>query len=388
MNATLEDQVADRTRQLLEKQEQLRSLAIDLSRTEEHARQQLATDLHDNLAHLLALARMKLHDAEPALRASRAFQEVNGLLGESLAYTRAVMADLRPPLLSDAHDVQRAISWVVDRVQRRGLSVIIDSETEPIVLDKEVLTVTYQAIHELLFNVLKHAQTKEARLTLQSHHESLEVVVTDHGRGFDVRHLSTATKEGGFGLLNVRERVELLGGRLEISSRIGEGTCSKVMIPLPGDTTMTDSLKPLCHNDLERGGVVQEPTEAAGFITRIVLVDDHALMRDGLRRLLEEQSGLCVVAEASDGQMAIELAQKLRPDIMVMDVNMPKMNGLEATRLITAEFPEIAIIGFSMQDDAKTALSMQKAGAIGFVSKGDAAERLVQMIGAARSAKI
>ena len=381
MNSTLEEQVSDRTRQLLANQERLRSLAIDLSRTEERARQKLAVDLHDNLAQILALARMKLQDAEPALRASKTYQEVNGLLGESLAYTRAVMSDLRPPLLSDAHDLHRAISWVVDRVQRRGLSVIVETDTEPILLDEEVLTVTYQAIHELLFNVLKHAQTNKAWLTLKRWDHSLHAVVTDHGRGFDIRDRST---EGGFGLLNLRERVELLGGRLEISSQIGRGTCAELIMPLRSHAARAHASDKR-HALKNSGRLHERPRGAAGLMTRIVLVDDHAMMRDGLRSILEAHPDLCVEAEASDGQMAVELARQLRPDVIVMDVNMPRMNGLEATRRITTEFPDITVVGVSMHDDAETALSMQEAGAIGLVSKGDAAGELVQMIRNART---
>jgi DNA-binding NarL/FixJ family response regulator len=120
-------------------------------------------------------------------------------------------------------------------------------------------------------------------------------------------------------------------------------------------------------------------------MTRIVLVDDHAMVRDGLRSILEAHPDMCVEAEASDGQMAVDLARQLRPDVIVMDVNMPGMNGLEATRRITTEFPEITVVGLSMQDDVETAISMQKAGAIGLVSKGDAAGNLVQMIRNARN---
>ena len=384
MNMTLEEQVADRTRQLLANQERLRSLAIDLSRTEERARQKLAVDLHDNLAQILALARMKLQDAEPALRASKTYQEVNGLLGESLAYTRAIMSDLRPPLLSDAHDLHRAVSWVVDRVQRRGLSVIVESDPEPMLLDEEVLTVTYQAIHELLFNVLKHARTTQARLTLHRRDRSLHAIVTDYGRGFNVRDRSAVFPEGGFGLLNLRERIELLGGRLEITSQIGRGTCAEVIMPLGGNVTGTHASDKV-HALRNTGRLHERPRGAAGLMTRIVLVDDHAMVRDGLRSILEAHPDMCVEAEASDGQTAVELARQLRPDVIVMDVNMPGMNGVEATRRITTEFPEITVVGLSVHDDPGTALSMQKAGAIGMVSKGDAAGNLVEMIRNTRS---
>ncbi len=111
------------------------------------------------------------------------------------------------------------------------------------------------------------------------------------------------------------------------------------------------------------------------------------MVREGLRTIIEEHAALRVVAEASDGQTAIELARQWRPDVILMDVNMPKMNGLEATRRIVAEFPEITVIGVSMHDDGHRALAMKAAGAADYVSKGEAAEKLVGVIGEARSAR-
>jgi signal transduction histidine kinase/CheY-like chemotaxis protein len=381
LNATLEERVKERTSQLVKKQDQLRSLAVDLSRAEECARQQLATDLHDNLAQLLALAKMKLQ-GDPQARASfKAFDAIKELLDEALTYTRSVMADLRPPFLSDAHDLQRAISWVVERLQRRGLQVRVQSETEPIVLQEEALTVTYQTIHELLFNVLKHAQTLEATLILRRHNDCLEAVVMDEGAGFEAQGSDVAPKEGGFGLLNVRERVELLGGRLEISSRINGGTCAKLVMPLQGHHARPHLTRTPPAQVSGRLADSFEPSgETAADMARIILADDHQMVREGLRSIIEGQPGMRVVAEASDGEMAINAVRRLRPDVIVMDINMPKMNGLEATREIKAEFPEITVIGLSTQDDVKMALAMRKAGGSGYVSKEEAAEHLVVMI--------
>lgn len=386
LNATLEDKVEQRTTQLVAKQDQLRSLAGELSRTEERARQQLATDLHDNLAQLLALAKMKLQGADQALgQKLKTHDELKALLEESLTYTRGLMADLRPPLLSDAYDLHKTISWVVDRVQRRGLTVTVHAEEEPMLLDREVLTVTHQAIHELLINVLKHAQTDQATLALRRVQESLEAVVMDQGMGFDVQRRRTGSEQGGFGLSNIRERVELVGGRLEISSRIGEGTCSKIIMPLKGATTAIDPEHPA--GSASTGGPRLRQPKDAGSISRIVLVDDHQLVREGLRSIIEEKASFCVVAEASDGEMAIEVARELRPDVIVMDVHMPKVNGLDATRRITKEFPEIAVIGLSMLEDAMIVQAMREAGACGYVSKGEAAEKLVKVIEEAANAK-
>ncbi len=383
LNLTLEEQVRERTRQLLGKQDQLRLLAVELSRTEERERRQLATDLHDNLAQLLALARMKLHAAQPQWT-GKAFDELKGLLDESLTYVRGVMSDLRPPLLSDAHDLQRAISWVVERLERRGLQVTVEHDGQPIVLDDEVLGVTYRAVHELLFNVLKHAQTREATLTLRRFDGGLEVVVRDRGVGFTLNERRSASNEGGFGLLNIRERLELLGARVQIMSRPGEGTCATVIVPrldtFPARSPVTADNPIFPDRDRLHDGL----QAVDGVRTRIVLVDDHQMVRQGLRSIIEGHPTLDVVAEVSDGQMAVQVARQLHPDVVLMDINLPKMNGLEATRLITAEFPDMTVIGLSMHDDPKMAQAMRAAGATGYVSKGEAVERLVDVIEEAR----
>ena len=93
-------------------------------------------------------------------------------------------------------------------------------------------------------------------------------------------------------------------------------------------------------------------------------------MREGLRGIIEEQPDMTVVAEASDGCMAVNIAHAIRPDVIVMDVNMPKMNGLEATRKIKAELPHVRVIGLSLCNDHKIAGAMRQAGAEAYLSKG------------------
>lgn len=102
---------------------------------------------------------------------------------------------------------------------------------------------------------------------------------------------------------------------------------------------------------------------------RVVLADDHEIVRAGIRSLLEHISGIAVVGEASDGREAVALAEQLRPDLILMDLLMPKLSGIEATRQIAARFPDIRIIVLSgwAGDYAEAAL---KAGALGYVMKG------------------
>lgn len=97
-------------------------------------------------------------------------------------------------------------------------------------------------------------------------------------------------------------------------------------------------------------------------------------MREGLRGIIEEQTDMMVVAEASDGCMAVDVAHAVRPDVIVMDVNMPKMNGLEATKKIKEKLPHVRVIGFSLYNDHKIAGAMRQAGAEAYLSKGSILE--------------
>jgi len=102
---------------------------------------------------------------------------------------------------------------------------------------------------------------------------------------------------------------------------------------------------------------------------RILLADDHTVVRDGLRALLEKQPDMTVVAEASDGRDSIRLAEEQSPDVVVMDIGMPSLNGIEATRRILAANPRTAVVMLSMHQDESYVLRSLKAGAKGYLLK-------------------
>lgn len=110
--------------------------------------------------------------------------------------------------------------------------------------------------------------------------------------------------------------------------------------------------------------------------TRVLLADDHKIMRDGLRALLEKQVGMEVVAEAEDGRMTVQLARKLLPDLLIIDIGMPDLNGIDATRQIVAEAPGIKVIALSMHSDKRFVAQMFKAGASAYLLKDCAFEEL------------
>lgn len=118
---------------------------------------------------------------------------------------------------------------------------------------------------------------------------------------------------------------------------------------------------------------------------KVLITDDHTLIREGLRKILSTEEAIEVVGEAEDGAQAIEQAAKIKPDIILMDITMPKINGIEATRIIKREYPEIGIIALTIHDQEEYLFELIKAGASGYVLKDISADLLVQTIlGAAR----
>jgi len=113
---------------------------------------------------------------------------------------------------------------------------------------------------------------------------------------------------------------------------------------------------------------------------KIFLVDDHRIMREGLRRLIEKESDLKVVAEAADGRTAVRLAREVSPDVVIMDIAMPGFNGVEATNQILSEDPNVKILALSMHSDEHFVTGMLQAGASGYLLKDCAAEELCRAI--------
>ena len=113
---------------------------------------------------------------------------------------------------------------------------------------------------------------------------------------------------------------------------------------------------------------------------RILLAEDHKVVREGTRKLLESQPDFEVVGEASDGIEAVELAKKLKPEIIIMDVSMPRLNGIEATRQIKAIYPNIAILPLTGYDDDEYVFALLEAGAAGYLLKDSSGEELIEAI--------
>ena len=119
---------------------------------------------------------------------------------------------------------------------------------------------------------------------------------------------------------------------------------------------------------------------AGNMIIKIIVADDHKIVRQGLRTLLEAEPDMNVVGEADNGRATLRLVQELKPQVVIMDISMPGLNGIEATRQILVESPEVKVVALSMHSDSLFVLNMLKAGASGYLLKDCALEELVKAI--------
>ncbi len=397
LTGTLEERVRERTQQLATSYARLRALATDLTVAEQAERRRLAAQLHDYLAQLLVVTRMKVgqllkQDREPDARAM--LQEADQLLRQSLDYTRSLVSELTPQALYE-RGLGAALRWLADQMRRQQvLNVEISLDAPEPRLPEADAVLLFHSIRELLFNVLKHGKTDRATVSMRYAQDVLSLTVSDSGCGFDVSRLGDDRSER-FGLLSIRERMAALGGGFDLLSEPGKGTVASLHLPLAasgksiGDQPVdaadaVPSKEAAPRRILEPGPATASITKTDGLTTlRVLIVDDHQLVREGLRCMLEQYQDLTVVEEASTGKEALQLAGTLLPDIVIMDMHMPGWNGAESTRRILQKYPATVVIGLSIQTDPHVAESMLGAGAAAFLPKEAIANDLYATIQAA-----
>jgi CheY-like chemotaxis protein len=207
------------------------------------------------------------------------------------------------------------------------------------------------------------------------------MTVADRGVGFAPAKLDDRSRSNhvGWGLFRIRERLSLLGGSLDIDSAPGRGTRVRLVAPR-GSAHAT--IGQLNESNLSRSGAapVIDDERIAPDALRILIVDDHPAVRRALREMLHQRPQLAVVGDSANGYEAIAHANTLRPDVILMDIAMPHMDGVEATARIRAALPEIRILGLSTLARNETADAIEQAGADGFFVKGTDTRRLIEQL--------
>jgi signal transduction histidine kinase len=368
--------VTKRTQELLHTQARLRTMAHTLTLTEQRERKRMAGELHDYLAQLLVLGKMKLSNIHAQVQsiggsAATLFQEIDNTFSKALDYTRTLMAELSPPVLHEL-GLPTALQWLADQMKKNRLTVEVRLGTSQLPLPESQALLLFHSVRELLLNVAKHAGTQQAVLTLDVADQELRITVRDRGKGFNISALEPSEPGHQFGLFSIKERMEELGGWLRVESTPGQGTMVTLGLPFTAAIPSPDRLE-------DDGQVSPREIKAAG-VRRVLLVDDHAMVRQGLRAILDHYPDLSIIGEAADGREAVSIAGKREPDVIIMDINMPRMDGIEATKRIKNDHPGTVIIAVSVNDTPHLRQSMQQAGASAFVSKEEAGERLYETI--------
>lgn len=379
---TLETRVAERTATAERLTAQLRALASELTQAEQRERRRVAQTLHDHLQQILVAAKLRidrLRTAADPERAAAAAEGIEALISQAIEASRSLTVQLSPPILHD-RGLAPALEWLARQMEEEhALHVAVKTEGWDRQIDEDVREFLFQSVRELLFNVVKHADTHEATVAMEATPEDhVRLTVTDRGRGCDQAvMLSPSAKESGFGLFNIQQRLVHLGGEFHADTAVGGGCRIELIAPIevvkgpersPRSTPLSPPVK-ACPQSAAKPGLI-----------RLLLVDDHHIVREGMANLLREEADIDLVGEASDGLMAVDLARQLHPDVIIMDVSMPRMNGIEATALIKREQPGIKVIGLSMHEKDDMAQAMRQAGASSYLPKGSPAEELMANI--------
>jgi CheY-like chemotaxis protein len=344
-----------------------RRLAVDLQR----AREQLVTareedlrrirrDLHDSLGPALSGQALTIDTARTLLAsdpcaADRLLADLHDHSQQTLTEVRRLARQLRPPAL-DELGLAAALRHIPDQYRPQRLSVTVTSADLP-PLPAAVEVATYRIVHEALTNVSRHAHASAAWLKLTWTGDALEVEVRDDGRGI------ATNRPTGIGTTSMRER-RRTGRDIEHRSRptgghAGGGPNTRpAQRPGPGATT---TMTPI----------------------RILLADDHPMFRYGLWAVLDSSPDTTLVGEAATGDEAVAQAAELRPDVVLMDLTMPGLSGIEATRRILTAHPDTKVLVLTMFDDSASVMAAIRAGARGSLVKGADRDEILRAVHAA-----
>jgi CheY-like chemotaxis protein/anti-sigma regulatory factor (Ser/Thr protein kinase) len=347
---------------------------------------------------MLVLGKLKLGQGlrvpQTAPRATEIMKQTDDVLTDALQYTRTLVAELSPPVLHE-HGLAAGLVWLANQMKRHDLAVTLQIQETELALPEDQAVLLFQSVRELLINASKHANSHEAWVGLERTDDHLRIEVKDRGIGFNLADLTPTPVDGSqaalstkFGLFSIRERMKALGGTFNIHSSRGEGTTATLSLPI-GRAALTE--RGMTHEDSGKTEYDVTEKRASGHASsrnylpalterqakvRVLLVDDHAMVREGLRSVLESYDDVEVVGEASNGVDALALVERLRPALVVMDINMPVMSGIEATAYISRRYSDVLVIGLSVNATGNNVEAMLKAGAVLLLTKEAAVNEL------------
>ena len=342
-------------------------------------RTRLAHELHDAVAQSFIGIVLELDLAErtmmtDAAAAKSELGRARQMAHEGLEGARRSILALRPRALeqSSLHEA------VVREIEARAPdNVIVNASVSgrPVPVSDAMETAFFRIAREASSNILRHSNATRIDALLDYGEDAVTLTITDDGVGFDVRAVGVdpeareLSEAGGFGLTGMHERARAVGGELKVESKPGRGTRVTARMPYTG------AAAPRAEPQPEESA----PSDAPRPI-RVLLADDHAVARQGILRMLEEAPDIEVVAEAGDGAEALAKARALRPDLLLADVRMPRMGGIEVVAKLREEGLAIPAIILTAYLDGRLISEAMKAGAQGYLLKDVGGPELVNSV--------
>jgi PAS domain S-box-containing protein len=328
-------------------------------------RERLSRELHDSIGQTLGYINMQvdaireLVESGDKERLISMLERLSEVAHESHRDIRSYIQELKgsaPVMHQDFFDALDRYCKHYEQVYKFKVELNLPKTLPDVLASAQVETHLIYIIREALGNARRYSGESGASVRIEVDNEYLQVVIEDHGIGFDKKqNQNQRDKESHFGLRIMRDRAGEVGGTVQVESAPGQGT--RVIVHLP-----------------------RRLFEGESLLARVMIVDDHPLFVDGLRNMLAAR-GVHVVGVANDGLEAQKMVRLIRPDIILMDIHMPRMNGLEATRLIRAELPMIKVAMLTTSMDEEDVFEALKYGASGYFSKGMEANEFMQRLG-------
>ncbi len=377
--ATELTEIVDANQALRVTETSLRQLSARLLQLQDEERRRIARDLHDITGQKIAVLSMSLDrlarlteqrkpEAKDSIKESR---DIVSQIGEEI---RTLSYILHPPLLDEC-GLASAVHWYAEGFQKRSsikLEVEVDADLPRLPADAE--TTLFRVVQESLTNVHRYSGSSSAKIRISKASGEVLLEVIDYGHG-----IKSGTARGkldgpaplGVGIPGMRERLHQLGGDLSVDF----GTSgTRVMATLPIRKSAES------ESDESESSLSLTIRSAEDARRRILIADDHELMRRGLRGLLESHDEWAVCGEAVEGNEAVRKSTELRPDLVIMDVNLPGLSGIEAAQQIRLEREAAKILFFTVHDSDEIIREIIGVGALGYVAKSRASQDLIEAV--------
>ncbi|MGE0994169.1 response regulator, partial [Bacillus sp. GMa5/2] len=301
-------------------------------------RNRLSSELHDTVGHAYTSIIMGMETLRTELATEMGIQRLDSLLEmgrKSIEDVRGYLHQMESPCQSPSL-IQSLQNLGAEFQEHAQVNVSFRAYGEEYEMSRQAKIAFIRCLQESLTNAVRHGQGTEIIVSLQFEQQYTRLEVQDNGKG-------NVEWQEGFGLNAMKERAMNLQGQLSVYTKPDEGMLVTCTIP--------------------------RQTEIKDGLIRLLIVDDQPFVRESLRTLLDRYEDLNVVGLAEDGNEAIDLCGRLQPHVILMDLDMQHMDGVEATKKIKQQWPHIRILIFTTFQDTEQALESLRNGADGFLLK-------------------